>query len=82
MNCGCDSDFHDPTEFRIEPAVNEMWKLCKGWDESRKQGSYGSSSEEYGTDFQHEGWGGNRLRTGRLRGISTSANRLLLLLVL
>jgi hypothetical protein len=82
MNRGCDSDFHDSICFRIEPAVNQMWKLCMGWDESRKREGYGSGSEELGRDFQHEGWGGNRLRTGRLAGISTSANRLLLLLVL
>jgi len=61
--------------------VNGLWKVCKAGQESETGPGYGSESEEFGTDFQHEGTGGNPVTTGELSKISTSAKCLLLLLV-
>jgi len=63
-------------------AVNLVWKLCKGKHNWQIWKSSSSSSTKLETDFSHEGFAGNAVRTGGLIKFSTSARRLLLLLVL
>ena len=58
-----------------------MWKLCKVGEKSKTGLRSARGSEEFRTDFSHEGWGGKTVTTGKLQEISTSAQGLLLLLV-
>jgi hypothetical protein len=81
MNGADDCVFHFRGQSSLESAVNEMWKLCKGWGKLKMGSGYTVGSEEFGSDFQHEGSGGNPVTTGELPEISTSAQALLLLLV-
>jgi hypothetical protein len=59
-----------------------MWKLCNGWGEWEKWESCGRVSARFGTDFSHEGTLPKVVTIGQLLKFSTSAGRLLLLLVL
>jgi len=82
MNRGDEYVFHSAVESSFAVAVNRMWKLCKAGDKSPGGASYGGESAEFGTNFKHQGSGGNLVRTGELAQFSTSAKSLLLLLVL
>ena len=61
--------------------MNVMWKLCRAGTKSETRSRFTTVSEEFGTDFSHEGYDGNPVTTGELPPFSTSANHLLLLLV-
>jgi hypothetical protein len=72
---------HGVAQSSFSEAVNEMWKLCKAGEKWQKRKSSSLDSAELGTDFSHQGIGFKAVRTGGLAKISTSAKRLLLLLV-
>ncbi len=81
MNRAREGVFHFAVRSSLTTAVNQMWKVCKSGGKLESGLRCASGSEELGTDFSHEGWGGNTVTTGRLQEISTSAQGLLLLLV-
>jgi len=82
MNRGLHGVFHSAVQSYFAVAVNAMWKLCKAGKKLGARPRYGTGSEKFGTDFSHEGSGGNPVTTGELARFSTSARGLLLLLVL
>jgi hypothetical protein len=51
MNGADDCVFHFTVQSSLEPAVNEMWKLCKGWEKSKTGPGFRVGSEEFGSDF-------------------------------
>jgi hypothetical protein len=51
MNGAEDCVFHFLVQSSMESAVNEMWKLCKGWGKSKMGSGYTVGSEEFGNDF-------------------------------